>query len=157
VAGSLADKAVEFAKSADDSASHLDTRGWVHYQARAYEKALADLEEAVRIATEPSVEVLGHLAQAQLKTGKVDDAFDTFRAVLVMGELSEARENIEVLMDRKGYTRGQRESFESDLWEERLARAGSVEPFTMMALDGSEYDYRPGESPVSIINFFSPT
>ncbi len=157
LATKLADRAVEFAESAGDSSSHLDTRGWVRYQARDYEKALADLEEAAGIAPEPSDEVLAHLAQAQLKMGRVDDAFDTFREVLVMGERPEARENIEALMNQKGYTRAQREAFEDGVWQERLARAEPVEAFALPALDGGEYEYKPGESPVSIINFFSPT
>ena len=157
LAASLAQKAVEYAESAEDSASHLDTRGWVYFQAREYEKALADLEAAVLIAPEPSDEVLGHLANAQLKTGRVDDAFDTFRKVLVMGEHPDARENIEVLMDQKGYTRAQRSDFEEGVWAERLDRAEAVEPFTLPALDGSEYAYEPSASAVSIINFFSPT
>lgn len=157
LAMTLADKAVEFAESAEDSASHLDTRGWVYFQGRNYENALRDLEEAARIAPEPSDEVLGHLALAQLKMGKVDQAFDTFRAVLVMGEYAEARENIEALMDQRGYTRRQRDAFENDIWEERFARAERVEPFVLPALDGRDYEYRPEAFPVWIINFFGPT
>lgn len=157
LAASLADKAVEFAEAADDSASHLDTRGWVYYQSRNYEMALVDLEAAVRIAPEPSDEVLGHLAQAQLKMGRVDDAFDTFRTVLIMGEHPDARENIASIMDQKGYTSGQRDAFENDLWDERMARAEDVESFKLTGLDGEEFEYKPGESAVSIINFFSPT
>jgi tetratricopeptide (TPR) repeat protein len=157
LAATLADRAVEFAESAEDSASHLDTRGWIYFQGRDYERALTDLEEAARIAPEPSDEVLGHLAQAQLKTGRTDEAFDTFRAVLVMGEYPEARENIEVLMNQRGFTRRQKEAFESDLWEARIARAELIAPFTLPALAGGTYDYEPGASAVSIINFFSPT
>lgn len=157
LATTLADRAVEFAESAEDSSSHLDTRGWVYYQGRNYEKALANLEEAARIAPEPSDEVLGHLAQAQLKMGKVDEAFDTFRAVLIMGERPEARENIEAIMAQRGYTHTQREAFEDGVWVERFARAEPVESFKLPALDGSEYEYKPEASTVSIINFFSPT
>ena len=157
LAAVLAERAVEFAGSADDSASHLDTRGWVHFQSREYEKALADLEAAVRIAPEPSDEVLGHLAQAQLKTGRTDEAFDTFRTVLVMGEHPDARENIEALMRQKGFTSAQMKDFEEGVWEDRMARAEKVDPFTLEALDGSEYAYEPAASTVSIINFFSPT
>jgi len=157
LATTLADRAVEFAESAEDSSSHLDTRGWVYYQGRNYEKALADLEKAVRIAPEPSDEVLGHLAQAQLKMGKTDDAFDTFRTVLIMGERPEARENIEAIMDQKGYTSRQRMAFEDGVWEERFARAELVESFKLPALDGTEYEYKPEASTVSVINFFSPT
>jgi len=157
LAMTLADRAVEFAESADDSSSNLDTRGWICYQGRNYEKALADLEEAVRMAPEPSDEVLGHLAQAQLKMGRVDDAFDTFRTVLVIGERPEAREGIEAIMDEKGYTSGQRKAFEDEVWEERFARAESVQSFKLPALDGREYEYKPEASTVSIINFFSPT
>lgn len=157
LAATLADRAVEFAGSAEDSASHLDTRGWIYFQARDYEKALADLEEAARIAPEPSDEMLGHLAKAQLKMGKVDEAFETFRTVLVMGEYPEARESIEALMNQKGFTRRQREAFENDIWEQRIARAEMVEAFTLPALDGGTYDFAPGASTVSVINFFSPT
>lgn len=157
LATTLAERAVEFAESADDSSSYLDTRGWVYYQGHNYEKALPDLEEAVRIAPEPSDEVLGHLAQTQIKMGKVDDAFDTFRTVLVMGERPEARENIEAIMEQKGYTRGQMKAFEDGVWEERFARAEPVESFKLPALDGGEYEYKPEASTVSIINFFSPT
>lgn len=153
----LADRAVGLAESAEDSASYLDTRGWVHYQQQDYKKAIGDLEEAVRVAPEPSDEVLGHLAQAQLRTGRVDEAFKTFRAVLLMGEYESARENIEVLMDQKGYTSRQKKIFESDLWKERLAQAEPVAAFTLPALDGNAYEYSPGASNVSIINFFSPT
>ncbi|MGD9140404.1 MAG: tetratricopeptide repeat protein [bacterium] len=157
LAATLADRAVEFAESAEDSSSYLDTRGWVHFMARDYEKALIDLEEAVRITPEPSPEILGHLARAQLKLGRSDEAFDTFRTVLVMGEYSDARENIAAIMDRKGYTGRQREAFESDLWAERMDRAETVDPFTLKTLDGSDFEYRPDASTLSIINFFSPT
>jgi tetratricopeptide (TPR) repeat protein len=156
-AAKLADRAIELAESAEDSASYLDTRGWVYYQQQDYEKAVGDLEEAVRIAPEPSDEVLGHFAQALLKTGRVDEAFETFRTVLVMGEYGDARENIEALMNQRGYTSRQMKVFESELWNERFARAEPVEPFTLPTLDGSAYEYRPGASDVSVINFFSPT
>lgn len=153
----LADRAIELAESAEDSASFLDTRGWVYYQQEDYARAIGDLEDAVRIAPEPSDEVLEHLAQVQLKTGMVDEAFETFKAVLVMGEYASARENVEALMDRKGYTSRQKKVFESDLWKERFARARPVESFTLPALDGGAYEYKPGASDVAIINFFSPT
>jgi lipopolysaccharide biosynthesis regulator YciM len=157
LATTLADRAVEFAESAQDSASHLDTRGWVYFQGKNYEKALTDLEEAVRIAPEPSDEILGHLAQAQLKTGRVDEAFDTFTKVLVMGEYREARESIAEIMKQKGYNRRQRVAYENKLWEERFARAEQVEPFAMPAMDGSTYEFKPAASTVTVINFFSPT
>jgi tetratricopeptide (TPR) repeat protein len=157
LATALADIAIKYAESAEDSASHFDTRGWVYFQSRNYEKALADLEQAARLSPGPSEEVLGHLAQAQLKTGRVDEAFDTFRTVLVSGEYADARENIDAIMDQKGYTRRQREAFENDLWAERMERAVPVQPFTLTALDGSTFEYKPEASTVSIINFFSPT
>lgn len=157
LAATLADRAVDFAGSAEDSSSYLDTRGWVYFKAGDYERALGDLEEAVRVSPEPSAEILGHLAEAQLKMGRNDEAFDTFREVLVMGEYAGARENIAALMDRRGYTRQQRETFEKDLWTERMDRAAIVEPFTLKKLDGADFEYRPEASTLSIINFFSPT
>jgi tetratricopeptide (TPR) repeat protein len=157
LAMALADRAIEFAESAEDSSSYLDTRGWARYQMRDYEQALKDLEEATRLAPEPSAEILEHLGQAQLKTGRVDEAFQTFREVLVMGEYAEARAQAGDIMNRKGYTLRQRDAFEAALWEERMARAEIIEPFTLPALSGGDYEYIPENSSVSVLNFFSPT
>ncbi len=157
LAATLADKAVEFAESAGDSSAYLDTRGWVYFQARDYAKALSDLEQAVRLAPEASEEVLGHLARAQLKTGRTDEAFETFRTILVMGEYADARDGIEAIMDEKGYTSDQREDFEIGLWDERVARAVQVEPFALAAIGGGKFEFKPEASPVTVINIFSPT
>jgi tetratricopeptide (TPR) repeat protein len=154
---SLADRALAYAEDAGDSASYLDTRGWAYYRKGDYDRALADLEEAAEISPEPSDEILSHLGDALLKTGRTEEAFETFRSVLLLGEYQEARDRIEFLMDRMNYTDKEREAFESSLWEERLARAPIVEPFTLPALGGGRHEYQPGASAVSVINFFSPT
>lgn len=157
IALKLSEQAILYAESADDSSSYLDTRGWLYYQMKEYAKALADLEKAARMVPEPSDEILGHLGQAQLKSGRPDEAFETFRALLVMGEYPLARENIHALMERKDYTAADRKAFEEGVWAERYTRALTVEPFTLPALHGGDYTYRPEASAVSIINFFGPT
>jgi tetratricopeptide (TPR) repeat protein len=154
---SLCDKGVEFAEGSRDSASHLDSRGWVYYKKGMYPEAIADLEAAVALQKEPDEEVLRHLAYAFLKGGHSDRAFDTFRSMLVMGEYDFARSKLDSMMQVKGYTAEQVEMFESSIWKERMDRAGLAQAFALPTLDGVRYEFAPPGDEITVINFFSPT
>jgi tetratricopeptide (TPR) repeat protein len=154
---SLCSMAVELAESGRDSASHLDSRGWVYYKMGRYPEAIADLEAAVAIQDEPDEEVLKHLAYATLKGGRSDKAFDTFRSILVMGEYDFARSKLDSLMKVKGYTPEQIDAFENSIWQDRIEGAELAQGFRLPAVTGGEYEFTSPGSEITVINFFSPT
>jgi tetratricopeptide (TPR) repeat protein len=153
----MCDKAIELADNRSDSASYIDSRGWVYYKKGMYEEAVTNLETSVALAEEPSEEVLQHLAYASLGAGDDDKAFDTFKRILVMGEYDYARASIDSLMDVRGYSAGEIAAFDRSLWDARLAAAQPAAAFDLPTLDGESYAFDPAGGTVVIINFLSPT
>jgi len=153
----LCDKALELSKTGEDSAGSFDSRGWIYLKKGAYEKALRDFEMAVALLEEPYEEFLAHLAQAALKAGESDKAFDTFESIVVMGEYDYARTSLDSLMDVRGYSQEQKEEFERSIWESRIADAEPAESFNLPTLAGAFYRYGPTAGRVSLLNFTSPT
>lgn len=154
---SLCAKAVELAKTGRDSASALDSRGFVQYQRGAYGEAVTDLEAALALYEEPAEEVLGHLANAYLKAGDADKAFDAFRRMLLMGEYGNARANVDSMLTARGHSARRKQQFEDELWQERLSSAKPAIAFAMPTLKGDTYNYMPTEGEIVVLNFMSPT
>ena len=153
----LCARALELAETADDSASYLDSRGWVFYRQGEYSRAIADLEMARELYSEPYEEVLKHLAYATLKAGQNEKAFETFKAILVMGEYDYARDVLDSLMTVQGWQAADMAALEETIWDARLAAAQPAEGFEMPSLSGEVYAYDPSQGGISIINFMSPT
>jgi tetratricopeptide (TPR) repeat protein len=156
VALALCEKAIQLAEDRSDSASYIDSRGWVYYQMERYDEAAADLEVAVTLFEEPFEETLRHLAYARLKGGYADKAFDTFKQILIMGEYDYARASLDSLMTASGYTGAHRAAFEQSIWEARMAAAEPAEAFEMPTLGDDVYAFEPSGA-VSVINVMSPT
>jgi tetratricopeptide (TPR) repeat protein len=157
LAFSLCTKAIEFSKTRRDSASSLDSRGFVNYQRAMYQEALTDFEAAAALLEEPHEEILGHLANAYLKTGAGDRAFETMRSVLLMGEYEEARAGVDSILAARGYPDKKKQEFERVLWSERLAAARPAIAFAMPTLNGDTYNFAPTDGEIVILNFMSPT
>jgi tetratricopeptide (TPR) repeat protein len=153
----LCGRALELAESADDSASYLDSRGWVFYRQGDYGLAVADLEMARDLYSEPYEEVLRHLAYAALKGRQDEKVFDAFRSILVMGEYDYARDVLDSLMADRGWRAKEIAAFEESVWEARLANAQPAEGFELPSLGGEAYTYDASQGGVSVINFMSPT
>jgi tetratricopeptide (TPR) repeat protein len=153
----LCERAIGLAESRDDSASFIDSRGLVYYQMGMYDEAVADLEMALGLFEEPFEETLRHLAYARLRAGDSDKAFDTFKAILVMGEYDYAKASLDSLMTARGYSSGEIEAFDRSIWEARMAAARPAEAFDLPTLQGDIYTFEPSGGAVSVINFLSPT
>jgi tetratricopeptide (TPR) repeat protein len=153
----LCERALALAATAQDSASYLDSRGWVYYRKGMFAEAIADLESAVSISSAPDEEIMKHLAYAALMGGQAEKAFDTFRSILVMGEYDYARDVLDSLMTVKGYSPGDRKAFDQSIWEQRMASANRAADFELRGIDGDTYSFDASTGEVSIINFMSPT
>ncbi len=157
IALGLCKKALLFAETASDSANILDSRGWVYFKLAEYDLAMADLDKAAGLFDPPYEEVLKHLAEAALKAGRSDKAFETMKAILVMGEHDYARASLDSLMGVRGYSPDERARFDESIWEERLAGAMACEAFALPTLAGETYEFDPLAGAVAVINFMSPT
>jgi tetratricopeptide (TPR) repeat protein len=135
----------------------MDSRGWVNYKLGEYDRAVADLEVAAGLFDPPYEEVLRHLAQAALKAGRSDKAFETLKTILVMGEYDYVRTALDSLMDARGYSPEDKAGFEESIWETRMAEASDAQAFTLPTLAGESYDFDPKAGRVTVINFMSPT
>jgi hypothetical protein len=122
-----------------------------------YREALADLEQAVALFDEPYEEVLAHLANAALKAGEADKAFDAFRSIRVMGEYDYAQHTLDSLMTVRGYSTAEKEHFEQSIWQTRETRATVAQGFDLPTLEGTSYSYDPSGGRVAVLNFMSPT
>lgn len=154
---SLCTKAVELSRTGRDSASCLDSRGFVQYQRGAYLEAITDLEAAARLYEEPSEEVLGHLANAYLKAGDSDKAFAAFKSILLLGEYEGARAAVDSALAARGYSAKRKQQFEEALWQERLSAAEPAIAFAMPTLQGDTYNFMPTKGGIVVLNFMSPT
>jgi len=79
-------RALEVSKVLDgeDNPYYLDTRGWVHYRAGAYEKALELLKEAVA-GEDKNPEILYHLGAAYLANNDTENARTYLERALELG------------------------------------------------------------------------
>jgi tetratricopeptide (TPR) repeat protein len=152
----LCKRAVELAQDRRDSASYLDSRGWAYYRNGMFREAVEDLALAVTLYEEPYEEVLRHLGYASLAAGDVDEAFDTFKSILVKGEHEYARNTLDSLMVVRGFTQQQIDDFEQSIWDERIEGAALAEGFTMPTIGGDDHLFDPSHG-VTVLNFMSPT
>jgi len=157
LAVALCTRGIELSRDRSDSAMCLDSRGYAHYQAGRYAEAIVDLEAARPLYEEPEPEVLTHLANAYLRAGEADKAFDTFRSILLLGEIATARGAVDSTMTARNYSPRKRQAFEEALWQERLAAARPAIGFTMNALDGTSHTFEPAGGDIVLLNFTSPT
>ncbi|HVP57490.1 MAG TPA: tetratricopeptide repeat protein [bacterium] len=154
---SLCQKSVELAKTRDDSASFLDARGFVYYKKGMYQEAVADLEKAVGLYSEPSEDGLRHLAMAYTKAGDAAKAFATYRKILVIGEYDYARGTVDSMMTVERYSPKKKQQFEEGLWQDRAVGAASAVAFSMPNLAGQAVAFEPAGGKVVLLNFMSPT
>jgi tetratricopeptide (TPR) repeat protein len=157
IALGLCEKALLFARTTSDSANILDSRGWVYYKLADYDLAVADLARAADLFDPPYEEVLRHLLCAALKGGQSDEAFETLRSILLIGEYDYARASIDSLMEARGASADERARFDEAIWQERMADAPACEAFTLPTLEGEAYDFDPLSDAVAVVNFMSPT
>ena len=153
---SLCDRAIELATTRRDSASYIDTKGWIYFKHGSYAQAVEYLDQAVALLEEPEEEILRHLAYAALRLNDDEKAFETFKTILILGEYGYARAAVDSLMTLRGYTPEQRKSFNDALWQARLASAKPAQAFTLPMLTGGTYEFKPPLEDVTIINFFAP-
>lgn len=82
------DRALEMSaktlETSPESATYLDTYGWILFQQGKYTEALEQLEKAVIRDTE-SAEVTEHYADALFKTGKVNEAVEQWKKAKEQG------------------------------------------------------------------------
>ncbi len=72
-----------------NSASYLDTYGWVLYKAGNYEEAKKYLKQALENGAASSGEVLEHMGDTLYKLGKVNEAVDYWTKARAAGDASE--------------------------------------------------------------------
>ncbi len=156
IALDLCDRAIELATERMDSASYIDTKGWIFFRQGNYDEAVKYLETAVSLLEEPEEEILRHLAYASLAAGDGDKAFKTFKSILILGEYDYARSALDSLMTARGYTPQQRKQFDEAIWKERMASARFADAFTLPMLSGGNYEFKPPLDEVTVINFTAP-
>ncbi len=66
--------------SEPDNGYYLDSRGWVYFQMRQYDAALADIERAVSLVEDAVI--LEHLGDVCLQLGKIDKAREAYQKAL---------------------------------------------------------------------------
>jgi predicted Zn-dependent protease len=71
-------------ETSPESATYLDTYGWILFQQGKYAEALEQLEKAVIRDTE-SAEVTEHYADALFKTGKANEAVEQWKKAKEQG------------------------------------------------------------------------
>ena len=157
LAMSLCQKSVELAKTSEDSAMCLDSRGFVSYKKGMYKEAIPDFEKSVALYGEPYEDGLRHLADAYLKAGESAKAFETYRRILVTGEYESARAMIDSMATAGKYSSRKKQQFEDGLWQERLAAAKPAVGFAMTTLGGEAVSFEPTKGDIVLLNFSSPT
>jgi tetratricopeptide (TPR) repeat protein len=157
LAMSLCQKSVELSKTREDSAMCFDSRGFVYYKKGMYKEAITDFEKSVELYGEPFEDGLKHLADAYLKAGENEKAFQTSRRILLMGEYESARAMIDSMATAGKYSARKRQQFEDGLWQERLAGAKPAVAFAMTTLGGDQVSFEPAKGGIVLLNFSSPT
>ena len=84
-----------------DSASYLDSLGWVLYKQKKYKEARTPLEEAVKDPDSQSIEVLDHLAEVLLALGDKAGAVDIWKKGLELPATTKREKDKKAEVEKK--------------------------------------------------------
>jgi tetratricopeptide (TPR) repeat protein len=151
----LCEKSVELAKDDYDRAYCLASLGMARLKAGDSEEAVKDLEEANKLTgDDPDEEILKYLGEAQVTTGRKEDAIETYLVLMETGEYGDIRSELVSLYTE---TKGSAEGLEADIKARRERRMSPAPEFNLVSLEGQSVSLADYKGKVLLLNFTSPT